>query len=494
MKRWTLWSLGGAAALVAGLVACPQFAPDDVCGYAGFCGDSSVGDAGDAGKDGGQLCPSGKEPKDDPSCVTEALGIFVAPAPTGNDTNAGTKTAPVATLKTALQKAKSGNKAIFVCEGSYTESVDIAQTVSIWGGFKCSDWSYSGTQPRFTGSKSDYVVHLDTANDSIIADLELDAIDGAPGTGQSSIGAFVATSQNVKFERVAIHAGKGADGPDGTLQSLAAQWPDAGTLAGHNTTTSTGASANTVNCPAGSGTSTGGKGGNGTLNQAFCNGDPGLPSLGGGIGGDGGAQCSAGTDGNPGDAGVPGTSPMVVGDFTDAGWLPAAGNSGQPGSPGQGGGGGGGRDNGSQQGGGGGGGAGACGGAGGGGGSGGGGSIAVIAFQSDLTITASTLVCTTAGKGGNGVAGENGQSSGGLGGLQQPPGCAGGAGGAGGRGGPGAGGAGGVSVGVLSRGGTVNIDTTTQSKITVAGQGGQKGLGAGGNDGIDGVAQPTLAL
>src|SRR3954465_11301007 len=152
MKRWLLL-------LPAMLFGCPQFAPDGVGGCPGFC-DGSV-DSGDSGKDGGAECPSGKEPKDDPSCVSDALGIFVAPSPTGNDSNAGTKSAPVATLKTALQKV-GAKSFIFVCEGSYTESVDIKQSTAVFGGFKCSDWSYSATTlPKFTGTKPDYVFHLD---------------------------------------------------------------------------------------------------------------------------------------------------------------------------------------------------------------------------------------------------------------------------------------------------------------------------------------------
>src|SRR5262249_29332895 len=163
--RWLLF-------LPAMLFGCPQFAPDDVCGYPGFC-DGSIADAGDSGKDGSTTCPSGKEPKDDPSCVADALGIFVAPAPTGNDSNPGKKTAPGAKLKTEL--AKVGAKSfIFVCEGAYSESVDIKQSAAVFGGFKCSDWSYSSTTlPKFTGTKPDYVFHLDGANDTVIGDLEL---------------------------------------------------------------------------------------------------------------------------------------------------------------------------------------------------------------------------------------------------------------------------------------------------------------------------------
>jgi hypothetical protein len=484
MKRWLLL-------LPAVLFGCPQFAPDDVCGYPGFC-DGSIGtDAGDAGKDGGATCPSGKEPKDDPTCVTETLGIFVAP--TGNDSNAGTKSAPVATLKTALQKV--GTKSfIFVCEGSYSESVDITQSASIFGGFACTDWSYSPTTlPKFTATKPDYVFHLDGADDTVIGDLELDAMDGAAGTGQSSVGMFVANSQNVKVERLTIHAGMGADGVDGKGTSLGAQWPDGGALAGHNATASSGGTANMQACP-GATSTTGGKGGNGTLNSSFNNGDPGLPSLGGGSPGDGGATCSNGGTGGNGDAGANGTGATSVGDIiADGGWQPSAGSEGDIGGPGQGGGGGGGSDNGSFQGGGGGGGAGGCGGGFGGAGSGGGGSVAVAVLTSSISITSTTILCDGGGKGGNGVVGESGQKPGGSGGTPAFPGCSGGGGGNGGGGGGGGGGAGGVSIGVVSKGGAVTIDSFTQGHITT-GTPGAKGAGAAGNDGIAGVADASLTL
>jgi hypothetical protein len=486
MKRWLLF-------LPAMLFGCPQFAPDDVCGYPGFCDGGT--DSGDSGKDASATCPSGKEPKDDPSCVSETLGIFVAPAPTGNDSNAGTKTAPVATLKTAL--AKVGSKSfIFVCEGSYSESVDIKQSAAIFGGFKCADWSYSPTTlPKFTATKPDYVFHLDGANDTVIGDLELDAMDGAANTGQSSVGTFVANSQNATFERMVIHAAKGADGQDGTLQSLSAQWPDAGEFIGANAVAHDGgAPTPNNNCPGGAGSSVGGNGGN---SDGFINGANGTPSLGGGDGGLGGDLnngCQNGGDGKKGLAGDAGVGASSVGALSVTGWLPTNGGAGATGGVGQGGGGGGGRDNGSAQGGGGGGGAGACGGGGGGGGNGGGGSIAIASFNSTISVKASVIVCATAGKGGNGIAGETGQTPGGLGGNQQNPGCPGGTGGAGGSGGGGGGGAGGVSIGILSKGGSVTVDTATQSSITVANQGGSKGTGASNNDGLDGVAGATLVL
>ena len=483
MKRWTLY-LAGATALVAGLVACPQFAPDDVCGYPGFCGDSSVDGSKDSGTDGPATCPSGNEPKDDPSCVSDALGIFVAPSANGgSDANPGTKESPVASLKTALQKAASGSKGfIFVCEGSYTESVDIAQTVSVFGGFKCADWSYTGALAKFTATKSDYVLHLDAANNVTIADVELDAIDAPINTGASSISAFVAASQNVKLERLTAKAGKGSDGPDGALANYSL--PDAGALKGNDAPGIDGGAPKIVPCPGGDSTTGGGGGyGNG---QDGMDGTPG-PSNKGTLSACSGSNTGGG-NGVTGAAGKDAPATTSLGTLTASGWAPATGASGDHGAAGQGGGGGAGYSNG----GGGGGGAGGCGGAPGGGGIGGGGSVALLAFGSTVTVTSSVFVASDAGRGGSGVAGQPGASSGGAHGNGSGVGCSGGNGGGGGAGGGGAGGAGGVSIGVLSKGGSVSVDGSTT--ITVAPQGGAKGSGASANDGIDGVAQAQLAL
>jgi hypothetical protein len=419
--------------------------------------------------------------------VSETLGIFVAPAPTGNDSNAGTKSAPVATLKTAL--AKVGAKSfIFVCEGAYTESVDIKQSAAIFGGFKCSDWSYSATTlPKFTATKPDYVFHLDGANDTTIGDLELDAIDGAAGTGQSSVGMFVVNSQNVKVERMTIHAGKGADGPAGTLVNYT--FPAQAN--GGNANVGFGGDGGTENCPNGS-ISTGGAGG-----DVGFDGKDGTPALDGGLHGEGGPSvgqgCTAGGNGANGLNGANGSGAATVGDLTDAGWASASGDDAGPGGPGQGGGGGGGQSSGGNSGGGGGGGAGACGGAGGGGGHGGGASIAVAAMNSTVNVSNTTCACGNAGAGGSGVGGQTGSTSPGAHGSPYLFGCIAGNGGNGGNGGGGGGGAGGSSIGIVSKGGSVKIDAFTQGHVTT-GTPGAKGTGAAGNDGIPGIADASLTL
>ncbi len=192
--RARLWlGLVGVVGGLAGIYACSS-SPAAVCDIPGVCElpDGSTTDGKlDTGPDAPPPgCPSGKEPKDDPTCVTNDLGIFVSAI--GNDANPGTKEKPLATLGAALTKAGTSSKGkIFVCEGSYTESVEIKAPIGIYGGFKCADWAYSGTKPKFAGAKPDYVVSIDGATNVSVADLELDGKDGAPNSGESSIAMFV---------------------------------------------------------------------------------------------------------------------------------------------------------------------------------------------------------------------------------------------------------------------------------------------------------------
>lgn len=102
-RAWVVGAalLGGTAiGLVVGVGGCGSDAPDTL---------DASSDAGDSGSDAPPVsCPSGKEPKDDPTCVTNDVGVFVSA--TGNDANAGTKEKPLATLGAALTKAGGAGK------------------------------------------------------------------------------------------------------------------------------------------------------------------------------------------------------------------------------------------------------------------------------------------------------------------------------------------------------------------------------------------------
>jgi hypothetical protein len=427
-------------------------------------------------------CELAKEPKDSPACVDSAVGVFVDAA--GSDANPGTKDKPVQTIGAALKKTSAALARVYVCEGTYAEDVVLDQArdgVSIWGGFKCGAWSYSGGKPVV--GKGKLAMKLEGLSKPIVVgDLEARAQDGDQAE-RSSIAALVSGSANVTFVRVKLAAGKGASGATGTLTPH--MYPTQMTLNGKNAMGNSPGADNQVTCPGGAMT-TGGAGGSG-------GGQPGVsgqPSLGGGQGGTAGSCGSTGTGKDGANAPAAMNAPVLtkLGTLSASGWAPASGAKGSDGGPGQGGGGG----YGSGGGGGGGGGAGGCGGAGGGGGGGGGASIALATFASTVTLRDSALAAMGAGDGGAGVAGQTGQSPGGFAGNGQSPGCAGGLGGTGGNGGAGSGGAGGLSVGVLYAMTMPALDTATMSQITVANKGGAKGAGGAGNDGIDGVAQAVM--
>ena len=469
MRRHIALTIG--TLLIAG---CPA-------GYANLCDngacdtDASIGDSGIDAPPG---CDLTKDPKDSLPCVDDSIGIFVD-ATGGKDSNAGTKEAPMQTIGAALGKTNTQHARVYVCEGTYTEDVTLDAShdgVSLYGGWKCADWSYSGNKPVI--GKTNNAFKIDSlATGTTIEDLSVVAAD-ATNAGDSSIAMFVNASKTVSLARVALSAGVGIKGADGTLTNYT--FP--GSLDGNNADGGAGGAAKSVTCPNGD-ISVGGKGGdNGFDGQ---DGTPG-PSDKGTL-----AACSGtNTGGGKGAAGIAGLDAVAiisVGVLEATGWAPTSADGGAGGAVGQGGGGGGGVGGG----GGGSGGAGGCGGAGGGGGSGGGSSFGLVAVASTVNVTASTITTKSAGNGGAGVAGQLGQTPGGLAGAATIPGCNGGSGGAGGNGGAGGGGAGGLSVGVFYKGTAPTLDSATTGAITV-GSKGTGGAGGAANDGVDGVAQPTL--
>lgn len=464
---------------------------ENVCDYNNACAgdasaDGNLDGSGDTGIDAPFGCDLTKEPKDSLACVADSVGMFVD-GTNGNDTTGdGSKVKPMKTIGKALEKVTNKPR-IYICEGTYAEDVVLDAShdgVSLYGGWKCADWSYSGGKPVV--GKGTLALKVDSVKSgTTIADLDVKSADAAVA-GQSSVAAFVNASDKVSFLRDKLEAGAGNGGADGVLVPYT--YPTALSLKGNAAIDDNNPGLeNATTCPSGAVT-TGGKGG-----KAGFDGEPGKPAAAGGIAGTVSACQTTNAGGGTGSIGV--SSPTAdgaksIGDLTASGWSAKGGLDGVPGAPGQGGGGGGG-----YQGSGGGGGAGGCGGAGGPSGKGGGSSIAIALLSSTASITASELSSAVAGAGGKGATGQAGQTPGGTKGNPSGNACSGGSGGAGGDGGSGGGGAGGISVGVLWKGTAApTIDASTTAKITVAAKGGNKGLGGAtpNNDGIDGVAQAVL--
>jgi hypothetical protein len=477
------------------------------------------GDGGGGGDGDAAMCDPMGPPSMNPCAVDSQYGLFVAPKANGGDDgngHDGSKTKPFATINHALMNLGS-KKRVFVCDGTFNESVAVNVIVGIYGGLTCptgnaNDWTYmAGTSAQVNGPQNGFAVTVtNVTNGSVdIEDVTFIAPDamGQDGTGNglSSVAGFVSGSSDVTLRRCSFTAGKGDNGNAGGLTPNYGQTnaPD-----GMVNKITKGGPGGTISCVDNS-TSAGGNGGD-SLGDAGAGGADGsampMPMTGGGYDGIGGAggtvSCGVGDPGANGAVGTPGTAAAVLGDLTAAAWTPSVGSDGQSGQPGQGGGGGGAK----AVAGGTGGGCGGCGGAGGGGGKGGGASIALASLSSTLTLDMSSFKTGQAGSGGNGHDAEAGQGGGGPGVAAV---CIGGYGGNGAGGCGGAGGTAGISVCLVYKGGTVNGSPNCTKGA--AGTPGTHGKGAGGGDnnpsqghpgaacgngadGLSGVSQDTLQL
>jgi hypothetical protein len=422
-------------------------------------------------------------------------------SPSGKADASGKKDDPVNSISAALAKTGAIRR-VYVCEGSYTERVVLKSAISIYGGFKCVDWSYSGAKSVVgKAQEPGYALDVQSVIGGFeIADLEFAAANGNDTFPNSIAARFIGTN-GALLRRVKLTAKDGALGAkgDGGVLGSTVKHTD---LAGNPNYSPDGnaSSMSAVggekdckcpNAPLGSEVTVGGGGSLTSVNGGQSGGPVITPSSAddtGAGGAAGAANCvGGGGSGHKGATRVQATGgpvPIRLGTIESGGWKPESGAAGAVGLPGQGGGGGTG-----QTGGGAGGACGGCGGFGGKGGSGGGASIALFLVDSPIRI-AGELATGTGGRGGDGGDGGDG-GPGGFGGAHTTGnGCPGGDGGAGGRGGDASGGAGGLSVGVLMSGAAPTTDGTTFN----LGKAGDGGTGKSTNSGPPGVKAETAKV
>ena len=429
-----------------------------------------------------------------------AQAVFVAT--TGNDANAGTRAAPMATIRNAIARIVSAGTGadLYVAAGLYSSDVTIvvAAGVSIYGGFDPADWvrkPTSVTHIQVTVSPA-----MLAQNITVPTELSQLTIEGGDAvfSGFTAYGIKVVNSTAVRIVGNVISAGNGAAGFNGGSGSTGSNGnagvPGQGGSCDSVTTIQGGSG--------GTGAMPGGRGGNGGPGEANgANGAVGASSTPGGIGGAWGDPGRAGAPGQMGLGGGPGlngTGGGPNGRITGFEWAAFAGNPGSAGGPGQGGGGGGGGggqscwlfcSSGTGNGGGGGGGGGFGGNSGSGGG-GGGGSFGVALFSSTgVQLIENVITSGNGGRGGSGGTGGFG-GSGGAGGdggfsctADVGAGGRGGFGGFGGRGGFGGGGAGGDSYAVLLSSTTATVTGTLNFGTSGSGGSSSGGAGSAGSTG-----------
>jgi len=396
--------------------------------------------------------------------------IFVSPA--GADTASGALNGPVKSWKRGIELALAQKKDLYICDGTYQENIGLEGRLSlhVYGGYDCTTWNRRNQRPLLSPQVG-LPIRIKNVQGSVLFDRIAVSAPNAIETGGSSIGVYVSNSDDVTITQSEIIAGSGVKGADGLPIAAIATPPKAGAV---------GTAPTSLTC--------GGASGNGGFDSAIlCAINGGTSSVRGGQGQDGpGSCCSSGgaycvcagltltgveTLGTPP---APGASPLrgsegqdglgPDGGFgainSDTGYVPSRGAQGGYGLPGQSGSGGKGAPGGPSIGacayapgpGGGQGGFGGCGGRGGEGGQSGGASIAVLAYESHLTLSQSSLRTSSggdggaAGPGGGAQLGGDGGPAGGIGAGSGKPGAT------GGRGGQGGPGAGGPSIGIVAVG------------------------------------------
>lgn len=482
-------------------------------------GGAGGGGGGTGGDGGGGGIPAGCVPSDIDMPVASTCGVFVSSS-LGDDSNEGSKSAPLASLAVAIGKASTKGVPLYACAETFVEAVALGAPVTIYGGLDCAaDWAYVGpTKKSLLMGKADEVpLRMSAeADGTAIYDFTIQAAD-ATAPGGSSI-AIIADAVKAAIVRCDVVAGNGATGAVGMtpMDSVGPTDPSDATIVGNSGATACASATSQLGgdpkenplCPAANGGPIGGLGGSGLI-ASGANGEANPATSQTALGGQGqpasdptwSCAVGGGAVGSNGAPGTSGTGASGLGELSASGFLGVPGGAGGLGAPAQGGGGGGGAKGkalcaGAS---GGGGGAGGCGGNGGLGGQAGGASIGIASIGATLTFTGVTITTGQGGSGGDGGDGQGGGvggngGNGGIGDANVPAtlkACNGGAGGQGGFGGKGGGGQGGHSVGLAYTGAVGAIEGLT----IVVGTPGPGGLGGDlFGQGIAGSAVQTLGF
>jgi hypothetical protein len=441
------------------------------------------------------------------NCVGTLVGSAVYVAPDGSDVNPGTQVLPMQTINGAIGKAvTTGVNTVIISEGTYHEKVNLANGISLLGGYSESNaWGHSAS-------------YISTITNSIVANGRLSGIEGAnisspttidmvhvitSGTsaaGVSNYGVYCNTCPALTLSNNNIAAGNAGSGTGGSNGVNGASGAVGGNGLGGSCDDNTAGGLGGVGgiSVTGFNGGVGGQGGNFGSNSGQNGGTGiiGTPGGGGGGGGDPGGTGGGGANGASGAAGGNGAGgsggSIIVGFFV--GNNGGNGANGAHGNGGGGGGGGGGQgcffcNDGPGNGGGGGGAAGEVGTLGTGGTAGGGSFGVFLVSSTGAVLTNNDISSSNGGNGGTGGAGGAGGlgAAGGFGAQvctgEVGGGGNGGHGGDGGKGGAGGGGAGGPSYAVYKSGTVVS----TSGNVLVHGSGGLGGTSTGIN-GITGAA------
>lgn len=481
-----------ASAFVLVVSACGVFGSEDETPSPAGPGDSTpdAGGAADATINEPPPAPpvSGTVSTDE---ITEKFGVFVTTTGTPTGEADGSRDRPYATIALGIENGKAKSKRIYVCQGTFKESITLLNQIQLIGGFDCTDgvWKKgdAGAMTRVESPTSPAMIADGLSGATRVQGFDVVAPDGTDAT-PTSIGLKAKATASLTIANSKITSGKGKDGSPGVngvqlvLGAAAAGAPaevERAFIAFETVTLRKGANGGVGSCAgeAGHDGEAGGKGGSGATMQTNAGAtawvvytSPSPPFL--VYNATNGDKTRTGAPGQPGADGASAASP---GALTPDGFTPVDGTPGGNGLPGHGGVGGNGVGTifavpyttpnqlgyaGTGPGGG----AGGCPGLAGTIGRGGAASIGALLSGSPVTFDATLVVAKDGGAGGKGTLGSSATVGGGAGAVSYVAVDPAGPGGPGGRAGVSGSGAGGSSFGIAHTGGApqlVNGSTAT---------------------------------
>ncbi|MCL2777202.1 MAG: hypothetical protein FWD73_04295 [Polyangiaceae bacterium] len=149
--------------------------------------------------------------------LNETYGVFVSFAGTPNGD--GTRAKPLSSIQAGIEKATPPGKRVYVCKGTYKETLTLQSGISVIGGYDCTvGWvADQNGRSRIESPTSPAIRANNIAINTSFMGFDVVAPD-ASGTGSnaSSIGLIAQNASSLTVANGSIIAGKGADGAPGT--------------------------------------------------------------------------------------------------------------------------------------------------------------------------------------------------------------------------------------------------------------------------------------
>src|SRR5690606_4487219 len=169
-------------------------------GGSGSADGGGSGSGGEAGSVNAGTCALDGDPRTEPCLVGDDHAIFVAPD--GDDAATGSRSTPVASVATAVERALDEDKLVIVCAKSFSEPLTLSdsQGARVYGGFDCDDDWQPVDEPSVFAPKAGPALRLESVEGSLFfSGFEFRAAD-ATEPGESSIAAIVNDVEDVTFD------------------------------------------------------------------------------------------------------------------------------------------------------------------------------------------------------------------------------------------------------------------------------------------------------